>query len=312
MQAHPGAMRLGQLAQRLHQLEHAGLDRLAVPEAGAVFHVHAVGGGVLADHQQFLDAAFKQRLGLFQHITHRTADEVATHRRDDAEGATVVAALADLEIRIVAWRQLDAGFTEGTRHQVDEGIVRLRQVRMHRVHHFLRGVRAGDGQHTRVDFLDEVAAVLGRLRPQAAGDDNLAVLGQRLADGVQAFLHRVVDEAAGVDDHQVRALEGLGGLVALGAQLGQDQFGIGQRFGAAQADEADFRCRGRIGRGGGQDFTHPAIVPVFGRRFSASARRPPASARSASASAPASARTWLWTAPGCCSPAPASWAPAWP
>jgi hypothetical protein len=83
-----------------------------------------------------------------------------------------------------------------------------------------------------------------RLGAQAAGDDDLAVLGQRLADGVQAFLDGVVDEAAGVDDHQVGALEGLGGLVALGAQLGEDQLGVGQRLGAAQADEAD------LGRGG--------------------------------------------------------------
>jgi hypothetical protein len=77
------------------------------------------------------------------------------------------------------------------------------------------------------------------LGAQAAGDDDLAVLGQRLADGVQAFLDRIVDEAAGVDDDQVGALKGLGGLVALGAQLGEDQLGVGQGLGAAQADKTD-------------------------------------------------------------------------
>ncbi len=68
VQAHPGAVGCGNLAQRLHQLQHARLDRLAVPEARAVLHVHAVGRGVLADHQQLLHAAFEQRLGLGQHI----------------------------------------------------------------------------------------------------------------------------------------------------------------------------------------------------------------------------------------------------
>src|SRR2546427_6704250 len=44
-----------------------------------------------------------------------------------------------------------------------------------------------------------------RLGTQAARDDDLAVLGQRLANGVQALAHGVIDEAAGVDDHQVSA-----------------------------------------------------------------------------------------------------------
>ena len=44
-----------------------------------------------------------------------------------------------------------------------------------------------------------------RLGAEAAGDDDLAVLGERLADRVERFGDRGVDEAAGVDDHQVGA-----------------------------------------------------------------------------------------------------------
>ncbi len=51
----------------------------------------------------------------------------------------------------------------------------------------------------------EVAAVLGA---EAAGDDDLAVLGERLADGVERFGHGRVDEAAGVDDDEVGAVVG--------------------------------------------------------------------------------------------------------
>jgi hypothetical protein len=135
------------------------------------------------------------------------------------------------------------------RHQVHERIVRLGQVPVHRLHHLVGGVRAGHGQHAGVHLPHQVATALALARAQATGDDHLAVLGQRLADGVQAFLDGVVDEAAGVDDHQVGAGEGLGGLVALGAELREDQFGVGQRLGAAQADKADLGRRAAVETG---------------------------------------------------------------
>jgi len=62
-------------------------------------------------------------------------------------------------------------------------------------------MRAGDREHLGVHAAHEVATVVAGLRAQAAGDDDAAVFIQRFGDGVQAFLHRVVDEAAGVDDH---------------------------------------------------------------------------------------------------------------
>ena len=68
------------------------------------------------------------------------------------------------------------------------------------------------------------------LDPQATRDDNLAVLGERFADGMKRFLDRGVDEAAGVDDDEVGARVVLGGGVALGAQLGENALGVDQRF----------------------------------------------------------------------------------
>jgi len=64
------------------------------------------------------------------------------------------------------------------------------------------------------------------LRPEAAGDDDLAVLLQRLADGAQGLLDRGVDEAAGVDDDEVGAGVVRRRGVALGAQLREDAFRI--------------------------------------------------------------------------------------
>ena len=64
------------------------------------------------------------------------------------------------------------------------------------------------------------------LESQAAGNDDLAVLGQRLADGAERLLDRGVDEAAGVDDDEVGAGVIGRGEVALRPQLGEDTLGI--------------------------------------------------------------------------------------
>ena len=90
----------------------------------------------------------------------------------------------------------------------------------------------------------------------------------KIRSSTEAFLAKkvVVCEGAtevgflrGFDDHQVGTIEGFGRLVTLGAQLREDQLGIGQRFGATKADEAHF--------GGWKGcscsrFTHTRIVPA--------------------------------------------------
>jgi hypothetical protein len=81
--------------------------------------------------------------------------------------------------------------------------VGLGQVLVHLVHDLFGGVGAGDGEHLRVGRQHHV--VLGA---QAAGDDDLAVLGEGFADGVEGLFDRGVDEAAGVDHHEVGAFVG--------------------------------------------------------------------------------------------------------
>src|SRR5207253_8938463 len=54
VQANPDA----EAAQRFAQFSHAGFNRCAVPEAGAIFDVDTVGAGVLRNHQQLFDAGF--------------------------------------------------------------------------------------------------------------------------------------------------------------------------------------------------------------------------------------------------------------
>src|SRR5450830_517682 len=228
MQAHPHA----QAAEGFAQFGHAGFHRRAVPEAGAVFHVDAVGAGVLGDHQQLFHAGFDQALGFVQHVTHRAADQLAAHRRDDAEAATVVAAFGNLQVRVVARGQLDAL----RRHQVDQRVVVLarRHHLMHGVDHLLVLLRAGHGQHARV-YLADIAF----FDTHAAGDDDLAVFLDGLADHFQGLCLGRVDEAAGVDHHHVRVLVSGHDVITFHAQLRQDAFGVDQSLWAAQGNKAD-------------------------------------------------------------------------
>ena len=149
----------------------------------------------------------------------------------------MIASFGDFQVGIVFGCELDAG----RRHQIDKWVVWLRQVRVHVLHHFILGMRSGDGEHLWMNLLDEIATALTRLGAEAAGDDHPAVFGQRLADRIERFLHRGIDESAGIHHHQVGA--GVVGrdLVALGAQLRDDLLGIHQRLGATQRNKADFR-----------------------------------------------------------------------
>ncbi len=68
------------------------------------------------------------------------------------------------------------------------------------VEHLFVLVRAGDGEDAGVMGADIVG-----LGAEAAGDDDAAVFGERLADGIEGFGLGGVEKAAGVDDDGVGA-----------------------------------------------------------------------------------------------------------
>ena len=195
--------------------------------------VDAVGAGVLADDQQFLRPRGDQLLRLAQHRVDPPAGELAAQLRDDAEGAGVVAALGNLEVAVMARGQLDVGQGWGTRSTNGPCV---------------GGAASCTASTTSSYWCAPVIArtcgkrarIVVRLLAHAAGDDHPAVLGNRLADRLEAFLLGAVEEAAGVDQHDVGA--GVVGAhrIAVGAQPGQDALGIDQRLGTAEADHADF------------------------------------------------------------------------
>src|SRR5699024_9693312 len=147
-------------------------------------------------------------------------------------------------------------------------------------------LRSADREHVRVGLADQLGALA-----QAAGDDHLAVLVERLADGVQRLLHGRIDEAAGVDHHGIGGIVIPGHVVAFDAQLGQDALGIDQRLGAAEADETDFRGRrGHAAYYGGQ-------TPIVRNRRDR----------------PLDRRRFPWASPSISPPAaPSASAPTWP
>ncbi len=194
-----------------------------------MFDIDPVGRGVLRDHQQFAHAAFHQLFRLAQHRMGRAALKPPAHVGDDAELALVVTAFGNLQIAVVARGQ---GHAAGGQ-QVNERIGRGRHGGVHGIEHLFVLVRAGHGEDLRVVFADVI-----RLGAQTAGDDDLAVFLQRLADGIKAFRLGAVQKAAGVDDHRLGARVIGAHRIAIGAQAGQDAFAIDQRLGTARPEHA--------------------------------------------------------------------------
>ena len=235
VQPHPRA----ELAERRGKIGDACGDRPAAPLRLLVFHVDAVRARVLRDHEQLAHAGTHEALGLTEHVACGPADEIAAQARNDAEAAAVIAALRDLQIRVVPRRQFHALF----RHEIDERIVRRRNHSVHGRDDGFVLMRAGDREHVRMRVANHTG-----FRAEAARHDHAAVLGERFADGVERFGARAVEKTARVDDDDVGASVVGRGLVAFGAELAQDPLGIDERLRATQAHEADFR-RMRFGGG---------------------------------------------------------------
>jgi len=135
----------------------------------------------------------------------------------------------------VARGELEPAF----RDQVNEWPLRRGRCLVHRFDNLFILMRAGDREdvgETRADDL--------RLVAHAAGDDDAAILRHRLADRLQAFLLRAVEEAAGVDEHDVGARIIGRQAIAVGTQFGQNPFAVDECLRTAERNHADFRLGG--------------------------------------------------------------------
>ena len=106
-------------------------------------------------------------------------------------------------------------------------------MRVHMAHHLFHRMRACNGQNGRMGLGHQIAALCARTCAQAPSNNHLAILSKRLANGVKRLLDRIVDEPAGVHDHQIGILIGACHRIALGAQLRDDALRVHQCLGAA-------------------------------------------------------------------------------
>ena len=226
VEPHPG----GDSAELAGEIGHVRHDLAALPHPRFLADIHAISRGVLADDQQLLGPRRDQLLRLLEDRVGAPADEIAAQARDDAEGAAMVAAFGDLQIAVMAGRQLQPRVG----HQVQIGAGRHRRGDMDGADHLLILVRPGDGEHVGEALADDVGFLA-----EAAGDDDAAILRDRLADRLQALFLGAVEEAAGVDQHHVRTCVVGAHRIAVGAQAREDALGIDQRLGAAERDHAD-------------------------------------------------------------------------
>ena len=92
-------------------------------------------------------------------------------------------------------------------------------MRMHVLQNLIGGMRTGNRQHARMRVADNIS-----LCPKTTGNNNLAILGQCLANRVQRFFNGGIDKAAGIDDHQIGTFIRRRNQVTLGTQSGKDLF----------------------------------------------------------------------------------------
>src|SRR5215831_1565531 len=139
MQPHPGA----ELAKCAGEIEKLRPHLAPLPRARRIFEVGPVGGSVLRNNQKLLHARRDEALGLAQHVGGGPRDQIAPQFRNDAEAATIVAALRNLQIGIVPGRKLDALGGQ----EIDERVVARRQRAMHRGDHAFVLLRTSDREH---------------------------------------------------------------------------------------------------------------------------------------------------------------------
>ena len=228
-----------ELAHLLRERQELRRHIAAAEFAGRVLEVQPIGAGILRDHEKLFRPARHQSLGLIEDRCQRAGGEVAANLRDDAERAAVVAALGNLQVRIVPRRQPQALLGE----QVDELVRHRREVLVHFGDDRLILMRPRHCEDAWVRPGDQVF-----LDTKTARDDDAAIGADRLADGLEALLLGAVEETAGIDQHHVRALVVARELIALRTQGRHDALGVDEGLWAAEADKADLgslgHCRG--------------------------------------------------------------------
>jgi hypothetical protein len=210
-------------------------------QAVAQAEVFAVRSGVLADQGDFAGAGSGKIFRFAYHRFKSAAAELSAQLRNDAEGAGVIAAFRDFDVRGV----LRSG--EDARCQIV--IEKRRRRHGHDAHIPVNGFNDAldfAGADDRVDFGNLLENLVAIAFDQASSNDQFFgraeffVFGH-FQNGVDGFFLRGFDEAAGVDDQDVGFVGARGQFVAVMRQKAHHHLAIDEVFVAAQTDESDLR-----------------------------------------------------------------------
>ena len=225
-----------------------GVHRAAAVRARIRPFVHAVVGNVLRNEADFLHAGPDEGFRFTHHVLLGAAAVASPDHRDDAVGATVVA----------AFRYLDVGRMRGSKAVARRVPVRnilalafnkifIRSGPLHHLRDDFREfgdlVRADEGVHLRQQggqFLLEALGQAARYNQLLVFRISSALPGAHdVQNGVDGFLLGLVNESAGVDYHHVRQLRfrshGHAGLL----HVADHDFRVNQVLGAAQGNKSN-------------------------------------------------------------------------
>lgn len=230
-----------------------GVNGLA--RAGAAGpEVHAVVGCVLADEVDFADALLDELADFADNGVDGATAVAAAHARDDAEGAGVVAAFGNFYVGEVRGgepeaRHVPVGEEAGVAFDKVEGFVgRLRGI-LEEGEENVAGVgdmvEAEEGVHLVAQFARKLRReALG----EAAGDNQLlpgAFAHAPFLMGFQNCFDRFflccVDEAAGIDDQNVRFFGNGGEFEPSHCSTSKHELGVNEIFCTAKTDKRNFR-----------------------------------------------------------------------
>ena len=127
------------------------------------------------------------------------------------------------------------------RNEIEVRGVRSREVLMHELHHVLLFLRSQNAEHCRVPLHHEIRAVRVLFPAEAPHHDHAAVFTGRFGDRAEALLNRLVDEPAGIHDHEIRIPVVIDDRIAFAPELRNDALRVDERLGAAEGHKTDRR-----------------------------------------------------------------------
>ena len=174
---------------------------------------------VLTDQRQLPSTLSEQVRGLVDHGLEAAAAKAAPQLRNDAEGARVVAAFVDLEVREVLWRCQPPGCQVVVEVAARRCARQRFRIALAVADNGLDLVRAQNG----VDLRNLVLKFSAVPLHQAPGHDEapcpaLCLVPRHLEDSVDRLLLRGLDEAAGVDHQRLSLVRLLCELMPAGLE----------------------------------------------------------------------------------------------